>query len=84
MPLFEQLNQNYIFECSDNLHVWWQITDKSIQLCKDEIKAYIKAKHTSIQKSYIFADPMYIFSENGSKKQKQTLKQTSKSKPSKF
>ena len=32
----------------------------------------MKAKHTSIQKSYVFADPMYIFNENGSKKQKQT------------
>ena len=28
---------------------------------------YIKAKHTNLQKSYVFADPMYIFSENGSK-----------------
>ena len=26
----------------------------------------MKAKHTSIQKSYVFADPMYIFSENDS------------------
>ena len=25
----------------------------------------MKAKHTSIQKSYVFADPRYIFSENG-------------------
>ena len=29
-------------------------------------KAYTKAKHTSIQKSYVFAYPMYMFSENGS------------------
>ena len=36
-------------------------------MCKHETKAYMKAKHTSIQKLYIFADPMYIFSENGSK-----------------
>ena len=35
------------------------------------MKAYMcgnmKAKHTSIQKSYGFVDPKYIFSENGSK-----------------
>ena len=34
------------------------------------MKAYMyanmKAKHTNIQKSYVFAAPMYIFSENGS------------------
>ena len=28
--------------------------------------ANMKAKNTNIQKSYVFADPMYIFSENGS------------------
>ena len=26
----------------------------------------MKAKHTNIQKSYVFANPMYIFSENRS------------------
>ena len=35
------------------------------------MKAYMcantKAKHTGIQKSYVFAEPMYILSENGSK-----------------
>ena len=29
-------------------------------------KAYMKTKHTNIKKSYVFGDPMYIFSENGS------------------
>ena len=45
------------------------MTDESIHLCKHESKCivYIKAKHTRIQKSSVFADPMYIFSENGSK-----------------
>ena len=37
-----------------------------------------KAKHTIIQKFYIFADILTFFSENGSKKEIQTLKQTSK------
>ena len=40
------------------------------------MKAYMcanmKANHASIQKTYIFADPIHLFSENGSKKQKQT------------
>ena len=35
-------------------------------MSKHEGKTYMKAKHTSIQKSHVFADPMYIFSENGS------------------
>ena len=26
----------------------------------------MKGKHTNIQKFYVFADPRYIFSENGS------------------
>ena len=26
----------------------------------------MKAKHTNIQKSYVFGDPMYIFSETSS------------------
>ena len=30
---------------------------------KQEIKAYMKAKHTNIQRSYVFADLMYIFSD---------------------
>ena len=55
--------------------MFWQflrlITDESIELCKQEIKAHMKANHTSIQKSYTFADPMFIFNESGSKKQKQ-------------
>ena len=43
------------------------ILDESIHVCKHEIKAYMKAKHTNIRKSYVFADLMYIFSENVSK-----------------
>ena len=27
----------------------------------------MKVKHTSIEKSYVFADPIFIFSGNGSK-----------------
>ena len=42
------------------------ISDESIHVCKHESKTYMKAKHTNIQKSYVFADAMYIFSENGS------------------
>ena len=38
------------------------------------MKAYMcanmKAKQRNIQKSYVFADPMYIFSDNGSKARK--------------
>ena len=59
---------------------------------KKYMGANMKVKHTwkqkkskaSVENSYIFEDPIYIFSDNGSKKQKETWKQTSKSKPSKF
>ena len=46
-------------------------------MCKHESKAYMKAKHTNIQKSYVFADPMYIFSENGSVIEKTIINVTS-------
>ena len=62
IPFFERLKWNIIFECSDDVHVCYE----SIHLCKQEVKAYMKTKHTNIQKSYVFADPMDIFSENGS------------------
>ena len=62
IPFFERLKWNIIFECSDDVHVCYE----SIHLCKQEVKAYMKTKHTNIQKSYVFADPMTIFSENGS------------------
>ena len=70
IPFFERLNWNSIFECFDDLHVW--ISDESIHVRKHESKAYMKAKHTwkqSIQayKNHVFADPVYIFIENGSK-----------------
>ena len=42
------------------------ITEETRHVCKHESKAYLKAKHTNIQKPYVFADPMNIFSENGS------------------
>ena len=58
MPFFERLNWNSILERSDDLHVWYQM--------KAYMCAKMKAKHTSIQKSHVFADPMHIFSENGS------------------
>ena len=41
-------------------------SDESIHVCKYERDAYLKAKHTNIQKSYVFAGQMQIFSENGS------------------
>ena len=56
MAFFERFNWN--FECYDEMHVWYQI--------KTYLCAKMKAKYTSIEKSYAFADPMYIFSENGS------------------
>ena len=43
------------------------ISDENIHVCKHESKSYMKAKHTSIQESYVFKDPMYIFSETGSR-----------------
>ena len=58
MPFFERLKWNYIFECSDDKHVWYEM--------KACISANMKAKHAKIQKLYVFADTMYIFSENGS------------------
>ena len=42
------------------------ISDESIHVCKHESKAYMNLEHADILKSYIFAVPMYIFSENGS------------------
>ena len=42
------------------------ISDENTHVCKHESKAYMKAKHTNKQKSYVFSDQMYIFSKNGS------------------
>ena len=63
MPFFERLNWNSIFECSDDFHVWYHM---KVYTCANK-----KAKHTwnqNIQayKNHVSADPMYIFSENGS------------------
>ena len=60
MPCFEHLSRNFIFECSVfTFDIKWKRT--CVQTWK---QTYMKAKHTSIQKSYVFADPMYIISEN--------------------
>ena len=56
MPFFERLDLNSVFKCSGDLH-------------KHESKSYMKAKHTSIQKSDVFAGPMYIFSESDTLKE---------------
>ena len=66
MPFFERLKWNSVFECSDECCARL-ISDESIHVCKHESKAYLKAKHTNIQKEYVFADPMYILIENDSK-----------------
>ena len=58
MPFFERLKWNSIFECSDDVHASYQM--------KAYMRANMKTKHSSIKKSCVFADPMYIFSENGS------------------
>ena len=42
------------------------MSDENMHVCKHESKAYMKAKRVNIQKSHVFADLMYIFSENGS------------------
>ena len=44
------------------------MSDESIYVCKYENKAYMNGKYTGIQKSNVFAYPMYIFSEKGSAK----------------
>ena len=58
MPFLERWKWNSIFECL--------ISDENILVCKHESRAYMKAKHTSIKKPNVFADPMSIFSGNGS------------------
>ena len=42
------------------------ISDERIQVCKHECNVYMEAKHTSVRKSYFFADQIYNFNENGS------------------
>ena len=54
MPFFKRLKQNSIFECSDDVHVWYQM--------KAYMCANVKAKHTwkqNIQtyKNHVFLEP---------------------------
>ena len=60
---FELLNTISIFECCDDLYVWYQT--------KAYMWANMKPKHTwkqniQVYKSYALADPMYIFGQSGS------------------
>ena len=54
MPFFKRLKQNSIFECSDDVHVWYQM--------KAYMCANVKAKHTWKQntqtyKNHVFLEP---------------------------
>ena len=64
MPFSERLKME--FYC----WMFWRcahlISDENMHVCKYESKAYMKTKHTSKQKSYVFADPTHIFSHKGS------------------
>ena len=51
MPFFERLKRNSISESSNYVHVWYQM--KAYMWC-----AGMEAKHTNMQKSYNFAEPM--------------------------
>ena len=57
MPFSESLKWNVLTMCTFDFR--WKHT-------RVESKAYMKTRHTNIQKSYVFADLVYIFSENGS------------------
>ena len=46
MPFFERLNWNSILECSDDLHVWYQM--KRYMCCKHEKQSIHESKHTKI------------------------------------
>ena len=64
MPFFRKFELEFYFQMFCQFARL--LSDETIHVRKHENKSFMKAKHTNIQESYVFAGPIYILSENGS------------------
>ena len=63
MLFFEPLKCSSIFECYDDVEVWYQM--KAYMCANMKTKKTWKQSIQTYKSHMISADPMYVFSENG-------------------